>query len=80
MQILADQTKRVLLHGLTFGPAKMRHQDGFRAVLAQVVDGRQSLPDSRVISDTNFAAAGFDWYIKVHSHQHGFSAHIQITH
>jgi hypothetical protein len=38
MQIFANRAKRIFFHRLSFGPAKMRHQNGFGTVLAQVVD------------------------------------------
>src|SRR6266480_7199325 len=57
----------------------MRHQNSFRAVIAEVIDGRQAFADSGVISDANFAAANFGRHVEVHAHQHAFSADIEIT-
>ena len=48
-------------------------------MFAQIVDRRQSLPDSRVVSDAKFAATCLGRYVEVSSHQHAFSAHIQIA-
>src|SRR5947208_16301391 len=79
MQIFADWTKRIFFHRLAFRPAKMRHQNSFRAMFAEVIDGRQAFADSRVISDANFAAANFGRHIEVHPHQHAFPADIEIT-
>src|SRR6476619_2818214 len=41
MQVFADWSKRIFLNRLALGPAKVRHQNGFRAVFATVHDGRQ---------------------------------------
>src|SRR5437762_11523106 len=79
MQIFADWTKRIFFHRLAFGPAKMRHQNSFRAMFAEVIDGRQAFADSRVISDANFAAANFGRHVEVQPHQHAFPADIEIT-
>ena len=79
MQVFADWPKRIFLHRLSLGPAEMRHQNGFRAVFAEVIDGRQAFADSGVISDANFAAANFGRHVEVHPHQHAFPADIEIT-
>src|SRR5215472_9763163 len=50
VQIFADWTKRIFLRWFSFGPAKVRHQNRFCAVFAQVIDGRQAFADPRVIS------------------------------
>src|SRR4029453_9490470 len=74
MQIFADRPKRIFLHRFSLGPAKMGHQNSFRAVFAKVIDGWQGFADSRVISDANFAAANFGWHVEAHPHQHAFPA------
>ena len=79
VQIIADRAKRIFFHALPLRAAKMRHQNRFRAVLAQVVDRRQALPNPCVISDPDLAATGLDWHVEVHSHQHAFPAYIQIA-
>src|SRR4029077_17230020 len=79
MQIFADWSKRIFLHRLSFGPSKVGHQNGFRTVFAEVIDGRQAFADSRLISDANFAAANFGWHIKVLPHQYGFPADVEIA-
>ena len=79
MQIFADRAQRIFFRRLSLGPSEMRHQDRLGSVLAQVIDRRQTLPDSRVISDSNFAAARFGRHIKIHAHQHTSPAHIQIA-
>src|SRR5206468_591438 len=79
MQIFADWPQRIFLNRLSLGPAKMRHQNSFRAVIAEVIDGRQAFADSGVISDANFAAANFGRHVEVHPHQHAFPADIEIT-
>ena len=79
MQIFANWPKRIFLHRLALGPAEMRHQNGFRAVFAEIIDGRQAFADSRVISDANFAAANFGWHVEVHPHQHAFPADVEIA-
>ena len=79
MHIFADWPKRIFLNRLALGPAEMRHQNGFRAVFAEVIDGRQAFADSGVISDANFAAANFGWHVEIHAHQHAFSADVEIT-
>ena len=79
MQIIADWTKRIFLNRLALGPAEMRHQNGFRAVFAQIIDGRQAFADSGVVSDANFAAANFGRHVEIHPHQHAFPADVEIT-
>src|SRR5512133_1712815 len=79
MQVFADWPKRIFLNRLALGPAEMRHQNGFRAVFAEVIDGRQAFADSGVIGDANFAAANFGWHVEIHAHQHAFSADVEIT-
>src|SRR5262245_58851463 len=79
MQILSDRTKRIYFHALSLGSAKVRHQNFFRAVLAQIIDGRRTLPDSRVVSDLDLAVPEFCRHVKVHAHQHAFAAHAEIT-
>ena len=79
MQIFADWPKRIFLCWFSFGPAKMRHQNYFRAVLAQVIDGRQAFADPSVISHANFAVADFSRHVEVHSHEHPFSTDVEIT-
>ena len=79
MQIFADWPKRIFLNRLSLGPAEMRHQNGFRAVFAEVIDGRQAFADSGVISDANFAAANFGRHVEVHPHQHAFPADVEIA-
>src|SRR5438034_4089559 len=39
VQIIANRTKRIFFHGLPFRPAKVRHQNRFRTVSAQLVYG-----------------------------------------
>src|SRR5215475_9493771 len=79
MQIFAYGPKRIFLRRLSLGPAEVRHQNSFRAVFAQVVDGRQTFADSRVISDTNFATANFRRHVEIYPDQHAFSADVEIT-
>src|SRR2546421_3204564 len=79
VQIVADWTKRIFFNWLPLGPAKVRHQNRFRAVLTQIVDRGQTFTNPRIVGDTNFLAAHFRWYIEIHSHQRAFSAHIKIT-
>src|SRR5262245_49577986 len=79
MQIFAYGPKRILLRRLSLGPAEVRHQNSFRAVFSQVVDGRQTFADSRVISDTNFATANFRRHVEIYPDQHAFSADVEIT-
>src|SRR6478672_4773805 len=79
MQVIADWSKRIFLNWLAFGAAKVRHQDSFRAVFAEIIDGRQAFADSGVISYSNFAAAHFGWHIEVHPHQHAFPADVEIA-
>src|SRR5512132_592857 len=79
MHIFADWPKRIFLNRLALGPAEMRHQNGFRAVFAEVIDGRQAFADSGVVNDANFAAANFGWHVEIHAHQHAFSADVEIT-
>ena len=79
MQIFANWPKRIFLNRLALGPAEMRHQNGFRAVFAEVIDGRQAFADSGVISDANFAAANFGRHVEVHPHQHAFPADVEIA-
>src|SRR4029453_3116534 len=57
----------------------MRHQNSFRAMFAEVIEGRQTFADSRVISDAKFASANFGRHVEVHAHQHAFPADIEIT-
>src|SRR5262245_56582030 len=40
MQIFADWPKRIFLRWFSLGSAKVRHQNRFPAVFAQVIDGR----------------------------------------
>src|SRR5207247_5384369 len=79
VQKLPDRPKRILLYRFSFGPPKMRHQNHFGAVLAQVVDGRQCLPNSRVISDAKFAGTCLGRYVEVSSHQPAFRDDIENT-
>src|SRR4051812_14572808 len=79
MQVLADWSKGIFLNRLAFGAAEMRHQNSFRAVFAEVINGRQTFADSGVISNLNFAAANFGRYVEVHPHQHTFSADVEIA-
>src|SRR6185369_15718640 len=79
MQIFVDRAKGIFLRRLTLGPAKMRHQNDFRAMVAKVIDGRQAFPDSGVIGDANLAAANFSRHVEIDAHQHAFSADIEIT-
>src|SRR2546430_9773956 len=51
VQIIADRTKRIFLNALSFWATKMRHQNRFRTVLAQIVNGRQALADAREPAD-----------------------------
>src|SRR2546430_8674380 len=79
VQIIADRTKRIFLNALSFWATKMRHQNRFRTVLAQVVNGRQALADARVVGDANLSAAHFGRHVEVHPHKDAFPAHIQIA-
>ena len=79
VQIIADRTKRILLNALSFWATKMRHQNRFRTVLAQVVNGRQALADARVIGDANLSTAHFGRHVEVHPHKDAFPAYIQIA-
>src|SRR6476646_1795972 len=79
MQVFANWPKRIFVNRLALGPAEMGHQNGFRAVFAEVIDGWQTFPDSGVIGDANFAAANFGWHVKVHPHQPTFPADVEIA-
>ena len=79
MQIFADWPKRIFFCRLPLRPAEMGHQNNFRPVFAQIIDGRQAFADSRVISDANFATANFSRHVKIHTYQHAFPADVEIT-
>src|SRR4029453_11728036 len=79
MQKFANWPKRIFLNRLALGPSEMRHQNGFRAVFAQVIDGRQAFADAGVIGHANFAVANFGWHVEVGPHQHAFPTDVEIT-
>ena len=79
MQIFADRTKGIFWHALSVGPAKMRHQNCFRAVFTEIVDRRQTFSNPSVISNADLSTAHFDWHVEIHPYQHAFAAYIQIA-
>src|SRR5262249_54519264 len=79
MQIFADWPKRIFFHRLSLRPAKMGHQNSFRAMFAEIIDGGQAFADPSVISHANFTAANLGRHVKVYPHQHAFPAYVEIT-
>src|SRR5262245_20378528 len=64
MQIFADWPKRIFFHRLSLRPAKMGHQNSFRAMFAEIIDGGQAFADPGVIGHANFTAANLGRHVK----------------
>jgi hypothetical protein len=72
-QLRRHRTQRIFLHRFALGPAEMRHEDDSRAMFTQIIDGRQSLADARVVRDYLLPVAFFKRHVEVHAHQDAFT-------
>ena len=79
VQMIRHRPERILLNRLSFRPPKVRQENGFRAVLAQIINRRQTLADAGVVCDVNMIAVLLDRNVKIDAHQHAFAAEIEIT-
>src|ERR1700730_4371212 len=80
MQEVANGAQRIFIHPFSFRPAEVRHQYRFGAVLAQIIDRRQTLANARVISDLDLSVALLDRDIEIHPHEDAFPAHFDLSH
>ena len=79
VQVFADRPQRILLDRLPLRPPEMRQQDRLRAVLAEVIDGRQTFADAGVVGDGDLAIAFLRRNVEVHSDQDALPADLQIA-
>ena len=75
----ADRAERIFLDRLAFRTAEVRHQNRLRAVLPEILDGRQALAHAGVVGDDDFAVALFDGHVEINPNKHAFPAHLQIA-
>ncbi len=71
--------KRIFFDRLALWPAEMRHQNNFRAMLAQIVDRGQAFANSRIIGHYLVALALLQRHIEVHPHKDAFPFHIDLV-
>ena len=79
MQIISHRSQGVLVDSFAFRPAKMRHQNRFRAMLAQPIDRRQRGADPGIVRDHNFTVALLHRHVEIDAYQNAFSANLKIT-
>ena len=79
VQMIGHGPKRIFLDRLSFRPAEVRHQNRLRAVLAKVINRRQTFTDPRVIGDDDPTVLFFDRHIEVHAHERALAAHLEIA-
>ncbi len=80
---LAHQLRQVICHRFegvfgirtTLGPAQVRAQDHSRAVIEQILDGRQGRPNAGIVA--HFAI--LDRYVEIDPHQDLFTFYIDIA-
>src|ERR1043166_5812975 len=77
--MIAYRSQRIFFDPFALGPAKVRHQNAFRAVFPQPVDGRQRFPNPGIISDLNLAVLFLDRNIEIDADQGAFALNIEIA-
>jgi hypothetical protein len=77
MQIIAHRPQRIFLDRLAFRPPEVRHQDRLRAT--EVLDGRQTFADARVVGDGDLAVALFSRNVEIDPDQDALPADLEIA-